>query len=102
MPTDFMHAPPIGGQPECDHPPEKRSVTTFFHQRPPSRLHVTTFPQSADTDGEAVTTSRLLLSGEAGIGKSRILASGNAFDCGLDFDDGGRREEKRVLRSLTS
>ena len=59
IPTDFMHAPPIGGQPECDHPPEKRSVTTFFHQRPPSRLHVTTFPQSADTDGEAVTTSRL-------------------------------------------
>src|SRR5271169_6430948 len=59
MPTDFMHAPPIGGQPDCDNPPEKRSVTTFFHQRPPSRLHVTTFPQSADTDGEAVTTSRL-------------------------------------------
>src|SRR5208337_5133247 len=24
-------------------------------------------------------------------------ASGSAFDCGLDFDDGGRREEKRVL-----
>ena len=54
-----MHAPPIGGQPECGHTPEKRSVTTFFHQRPPSRLHVTTFPQSGDTDGEAVTTSRL-------------------------------------------
>src|SRR5271157_1664318 len=50
-----MRAPPIGSQPECDHPPEKRSVTTFFHQRPPSRLHVTTFPQSADTDGEVVT-----------------------------------------------
>ena len=46
-----MHAPPINGQPECDHTPEKRSVTIFFHQRPPSRLHVTTFPQSADTDG---------------------------------------------------
>ena len=58
-PDRLMHAPPIGGQPECDHTPEKRSVTTFFHQRPPSRLHVTTFPQSADTDGEAVTTSRL-------------------------------------------
>jgi hypothetical protein len=27
-------------------------------------------------------------------------AGGNAFDCGLDFDDGGRREEKRVLMGL--
>ena len=25
-------------------------------------------------------------------------ASGNALDCGLDFDDGGRREEKRDRR----
>ena len=39
-----MRAPPTGDQPECDHTPEKRSVTTCVRQRshPPGR--VTTFP----------------------------------------------------------
>src|SRR5208337_4448305 len=57
MPTDFMRAPPIGSQPECDHTPEKRSATSFFHPRPHPSGHVTTFPQSADTNGGAETTS---------------------------------------------
>src|SRR5271166_2329706 len=30
-----------------------------FHQRPHPPGHVTTFPESADTDGEVATTSRL-------------------------------------------
>ena len=38
----------LAGRPECDHTPEERCVTTFFHRRPHPPSHVTTFPQSAD------------------------------------------------------